>query len=217
MEVGSEYFGGFPCFHVDGIAFLFQGGAVLLCEIAVPDGRDRSVSFLYLGRLTLKLLYPAHHVGTHFHQRSQIGELPAVVGSGEDCHQFPFKTKLVALLDYLVASADEIEVVSFHEALDCVFAVVVADSPLGVLAPAVDGGFGIRPQDIRDDFVVEHFHRSADGVENRQIFDLGGQSSMDAEYSLSNHSSNGHAVEGIGDNFPGSEGQPPLALIEEAV
>ena len=65
-----------------------------------------------------------------------------------------------------MASADKIEIVSFHEALDCIFAIVVADSPLGVLTPAVDGGFGIRPQDIGDDLVVEHFHRSADGVEN---------------------------------------------------
>ena len=116
-----------------------------------------------------------------------------------------------------MASADEIEVVSFQEALDCIFAVVVADSPLGILAPTVDGGFGIRPQDIRDYLVVEHFYGSTDGVENGKIFDLRRQASMDAENPLPNYCGHGHAVESIGENFPGSKSQSPFALIEETV
>ena len=116
-----------------------------------------------------------------------------------------------------MTSTDEIEIVSFHETLDCIFAVIIADSPLGILAPAVDGGFGIRPQHIGNDLVIEHFYRSADGIENGKIFYLRGDTSMDTENSLSNHCSNRHAVESISYDFPGSKSQPPLALIEESV
>lgn len=105
------------------------------------------MSLLLLLLVGLEDLERAHQRLVDAHEGARVVELPAVVGGREDGHQLALREELVALLDHLVGSADEVHVVGFQEARNDVRPEDEAHSSL-VFGPPVEVFLGVRPQQI---------------------------------------------------------------------
>ena len=104
--------------------------------------------------MSFELIELAHHILIDAKNCSEVEELSAVVGCGEDGDEFAFECEFVALFDDLVRAADEVEVVSGEEVVYYIPTVIVSDASFYVVCPAFDGRFGVGPEHVRDQFVL---------------------------------------------------------------
>lgn len=87
------------------------------------------------------------------HHGSRIVKLAAVVGRAEEGNELALGEKLVAILDNLVSTADQVHVVFLEESRDNIRAEGERDTTV-VLAPASDVLVGVRPQEIAEQTTV---------------------------------------------------------------
>jgi hypothetical protein len=79
------------------------------------------------------------------HQGSGIVELPAIVGSREDGNQLPLREEFVSLLNHLMRTAHQIEVVLLAKDLNVIGAKGKGHSSF-ILSPPLRVLIGIGPQ-----------------------------------------------------------------------
>lgn len=87
------------------------------------------------------------------HHGSRVVKLAAVVGRAEEGNELALGEKLVAILDNLVSTADQVHVVFLEESRDNIRAEGERDTTV-VLAPASDVLVGVRPQEIAEQTTV---------------------------------------------------------------
>lgn len=113
----------------------------------MQDGDSKKVSLEFLeGSEDLE---GADQILIHVHEGAVVLELAAVVGSSEDSDQFPVPAELIAFLDHLMCSTDEVDAEILQEFGHYVFSEGVADSSL-VFSPAFDVGVGVGPEEIAE-------------------------------------------------------------------
>lgn len=108
-------------------------------------GRD--LLLLLFGRL--ENLERAEQALVHTHHRTGVVELATVVGCREQRDQLAFAKELVAVLDDLVSSADQIHVVLLQESRNDVGTEGEGDTAI-VFTPACDVLVRIRPEQIAE-------------------------------------------------------------------
>lgn len=87
------------------------------------------------------------------HHRAGVVELAAVVGRREEGHKLALAEELVAVLDDLVSTADQIHVVLLQESRDHVGAKGEANTAI-VFAPPGDVLVGVGPKQIAEKTAV---------------------------------------------------------------
>lgn len=106
---------------------------------------------LLLGRL--ENLERAKQALVDAHHGTGIVKLAAVVGSGEEGDELALGEELVAVLDDLVSTADEIHVMFLEEARHHVWTKGEGDTTI-VFAPSGNVLVGIRPEEIAEKTAV---------------------------------------------------------------
>ena len=94
---------------------------------------------LLLRTSRLEYLERAHERVVHSHHCAGVVELAAVVRRREDRDEFPASEELVAILDDLVGTHDQVEVVPAEELSNNVTTEGKGDSPV-VLVPSLNSG-----------------------------------------------------------------------------
>lgn len=89
----------------------------------------------------------------HAHHGASVVELAAVVGRAEQRNELALREELVAVLDDLVGSADQIHVVFLQEARDDVWAEGEGHATV-ILRPAGNILVWIRPEEIAQEAAV---------------------------------------------------------------
>lgn len=112
---------------------------------------SRDLLLLLLRRL--ENLEGAQQALVHTHHCASVVELSAVVGRREQRDQLTLAKELVAVLDDLVSSADQIHVVLLQETRYNVGAEGEGDTAI-VFAPACDVLIRIRPEQIAEKTAV---------------------------------------------------------------
>lgn len=121
-------------------------------------------SGMYLERAE-QALVDAHH-------STRVVELAAVVWCGKECDKLALREELVAILNDLMRTADEIHVVLLQEARYDVWAKRETDTSI-VLTPPSDVFVGIGPQKIAQETAVGNLRKSVWTVCDNQIHRLG--------------------------------------------
>jgi hypothetical protein len=122
---------------------------VLLNVIAELCSRD----LLLLLLSGLQDLERAQQTFVHAHHRAGIVELATVVGCREEGDQLAFAKELVAILDDLVSTADQVHVMFLQEARYNVWTEGEGDTAV-VFTPAGDVLIGVRPEQIAEETAV---------------------------------------------------------------
>ena len=177
----------------------------------------------------------------HAHHGAGIVELAAIVGGAEERHELTLGEELVAVLDDLVSTADEVHVVFLQEAGDDVWAKGERDTAV-VLGPAGDVLVRIGPEQIAEETAVgdlevdwsalgsgsdkrgadvffspTYISRAHDAADLLHRVQIGAQAAVHGEDLLVNDSRNGQAVEAVGECLPQLDVVATLALVVEAV
>ena len=105
-------------------------------------------------RLSFKLLNRTHQILTHTHHGTQVSKLTAIIWSWKDRDKLFFESELITLLNNLMRPTNKVELVFLHKKVYHIFAIVVTDSSLEVLTPAIYTWLGIGPKHIRNCFVI---------------------------------------------------------------
>merc|ERR1740130_1255386 len=87
------------------------------------------------------------------HQGTGVVEFSTVVRGAEYSDKLTATEELVAILNYLMGSADKIYVILFEEALDDGLTEGIADTTV-VLSPAGLASFGVGPQQVAHQTVL---------------------------------------------------------------
>jgi hypothetical protein len=170
------------------------------------------------------------------HHGASIVKLSAVVGSAEECDQLPLGKELVAVLDDLVGTADQVHVVLLQEPGYNVGPKGERDTTV-VLAPAGNVLVGVRPEKIAQESAVgdlqacQSVSGRANGWRAGQTY-VGGthdaadllhrvqvraETAVHGENLLIDDGSNGQAVEAVGKRLPQLNVVSALALVIEAI
>lgn len=130
---------------------------VLLFLLRRLEDLQKALSVGALGYMTTKTrstnLERAEQALVHAHHGAGIVKLAAVVGGAEERHELTLGEELVAVLDDLVSTADEVHVVFLQEAGDDVWAKGEGDAAV-VLGPAGDVLVRIGPEQIAEEAAV---------------------------------------------------------------
>ena len=106
---------------------------------------------------TSEVLLDTHHCAA-------VVELPTVVGGGEDSDQLLLCEELIAVLNYLVSPADQIQFVLSQESADDLLPEHETDSSFG-LAPHLHRGLGVGPQQVAEQSSVWDVGGTDDAVD----------------------------------------------------
>ncbi len=139
-----------------------------------------------------------------------------VVRSGENGDETTLGKELVAILNDLVRTADEVEIVFFKELGDNITAESVGNSTV-VLTPALDLLVGIGPEEVAEDTRVGNVSGTGETTHLVHGVVLRGETTVDAEDLLVNNGSNGEAVETVSECLPELDVVATLALVVEAI
>ena len=164
----------------------------------------------------LEDLEGAHEGLVDGHHGSGVVELSAVVRGGEEGDELPAGEELVSVLDDLVGTADEVEVVLVQELGDDVLSEGEGDAAV-VLAPAVNVLVGVGPEQIAKKAGVGNVGGSDDALDLIEAGQLGRQTAVGAEDLLVDDGRTGEAVEAVGEGLPKLDAETTLALVVEAV
>jgi len=158
----------------------------------------------------LEDLEGAHESLVDAHHGAGVVELTAVVGGREKGDQLPLGEELVAVLNDLVGSADEVHVVLLEELADDVWAEGERDTAV-VLTPAGDVFVWVRPEEVAEETSVGHVGGPHDPPDLLHGLQVGGKAAVHAEDLLIDDGSNGEAVEAVREGLPELDVVPPLA------
>lgn len=133
---------------------------------------------------------------------SQISTAVAIVWCTPDCDEvLGREVVLVALLDKLVCSADELELVDMIE-LCCDSGSKLPTSTSRADRPGFDI-LGIAPHQITKASLVRNFLSPVDGANLIDCSDIGGEASVNTEHFSIDHSSDVEAIKDLCAVFPG--------------
>ncbi len=93
----------------------------------------------------LKLLNAAFHVLVDSKDSSQVLEISTIVRCTEDCDQFSLVEKLIPLLDHLMRTTNQVEIVLFQERIDHITTKVKTNPTVDILIPPIQHWRRIRP------------------------------------------------------------------------
>jgi len=210
-----------PWIHTLTIHILYQFESIKhACEIKVTQfgglGRTSLVgkSLSLLGRL--EDLEAAHERVINTHHCSRVVEFSAVIGCREERHELPPSEELVAVLDDLVSSADEIKVVLVEELSDDVLAEGEGYSTI-VLSPSVNVFVRVRPKKITQQSGVRDVGGSDNALNLIKTCEFGTESAVRAEDLLVDDGRAGKTVETISEGLPKFDTEAALALVIKAV
>lgn len=126
----------------------FLGALLLLLALRKrPPRVETSVHVLRLLLRGLQDLERAHQRLVDGHHSTSVVEFAAVVGCRKQSDQLPLGKELVAILDNLVGSADEVHVVTVQEFGDYVGTESETDSTV-VFTPTYNILVGVRPKQV---------------------------------------------------------------------
>lgn len=189
------------------MAVMDRTGGGVTCSIlrsssAALDGRFGTVA-LESAHL---LLRSQHLEGTsevllNSHHSSTVIELPAVIGCGEDSHKLLLGEELIAVLDYLMGTADQVQLVLPQEGRDDLLSKDKAHSSFR-LTPHLHAGFRVRPQQVAQQSGIRYIGGSDDGVDLFDGGEVGRESAVHAEDAVLDERGHGHAVEAVDEAFP---------------
>mmetsp|Transcript_7817 Transcript_7817/g.24315 ORF Transcript_7817/g.24315 Transcript_7817/m.24315 type:complete len:352 (-) Transcript_7817:3-1058(-) len=150
------------------------------------------------------------------HQSTCIVELPAVIRRGKDGHELAACKKLVAVLDNLVRTGYEIQVVLLAKASDNLRSKCEGHAPV-VVAPRADFCRGVRPEQITQQPAVGNVDRTGQLPDLLQSCQLRRDPPMHAEDTVIYQCADRHVVEDIAECLPEFDVVAPLALIKEPI
>merc|ERR1719474_8195 len=196
--------------------FPFDVGGIVLSS--ARSLRPVKALILVFGLLLTRLQYleRTHECFVDRHHAPGIVELPAVVGRREEGDQLPLGKELVAVLDHLMGSAYEVQVVAVEELADHVSSEGKAHAPI-VLTPALNILVRIRPEEITQQPCVGDVCRSHDPSDLLHALQIRAQPAVATEDLFIDYSCNGQTVETVGESFPQFNIIPSFAFVIESV
>jgi hypothetical protein len=183
----------------------------------------------------LENLERAQQALVHAHHRACVVELATVVGSREEGDKLAFAEELVAVLNDLMSTANEIHVVLLEEAGDDVGTEGEGDTAI-VLTPAGDILVRVRPEQVAKKTAVRNLEsicqlepfcasrisrtyvsRAHDTSDLLHGVEVGAQATMHGEDLFIDDGGDGQAVEAVGKCLPQLDVVASLALVVETV
>jgi hypothetical protein len=164
----------------------------------------------------LQDLEAAHERLIDAHHGARVVEFAAVVRRRKERNQLPLAEKLVAILDYLMGSADQINVVAVRELGYDIFSKGEGNATV-VLAPIVDVLVGVRPKEVAQEASVGDVGGPHDVLNRVDFVELRGEPAVHAENLVVDDGGDGEAIEAVREHFPQLDGVAALALVVEAV
>jgi hypothetical protein len=134
-----------------------EGGSVRCGLLSRMTSLSPAAELLFL-LCWLEDLEGAEQTLVHAHHGTGVVELAAVVGGAEQRNELTLGEELIAILNDLMRTADEVHVVFLQEARDNVGAEREGDATV-VLGPARDILVGVRPQQVAEETAVRDLER----------------------------------------------------------
>merc|ERR1719229_400622 len=161
-------------------------------------------------------LETAHECLVNAHHCPGVIELSEVIRSGEEGDQLTSGKEFVTILNDLVGSADQVEVVLVEEFRHDVRSEGVGHTPV-VLTPTGNVLVGVGPQKVAKEARVGDVGRPHDPTNLLKRFKLGGKPSVHAEDFFVHDGSDGECVETVGEGLPQFYAVSTFTLIVKAV
>ena len=158
----------------------------------------------------------AHQCVVDRHQGTRIIEFSTVVWCWKYSDELSTAEELIAVLNHLMCSANQIDVIFLQELLNDGFAKCIANASI-ILSPAALGLFRIRPKQVAQKAVLRYFSRSCNLLQLCYSDEFRGESTMHAKDLVIDEGCNWHAVEHVLELLPDADTVSSLALIVEAV
>ena len=194
------------------------GGFFLLCarrrHRSSSSNSSIRISLFFLSGL--EDLERTHQSVIDTHHSTSIVKLSTVVGSREDGDELSLGEELISVLDNLMGTTHEIQVVFVEELGHNIVSKGERHSAV-VLTPPIDVLLGVTPEEITQDTRVGDISRAHDAADLLHGVVFGRKSSVHAKDLLVNDSGDGKAVKAISESLPKLNVVSSLTLIIEAV
>lgn len=128
----------------------------------------------------LQDLEGAHQSIVDTHHGASVVELTTVVGCREDGDQLSSGKELVTILNHLVGTANQVQIVSAQELSNHIFSKSEGHTSV-ILTPADNIFIRVRPQQITEQASVRNISRSHNSFYQIHILQLRTQTSMHAQ------------------------------------
>ena len=126
-----------------------------------------------------------HQSVVYGHQCSRIIEFSTVVWSWEYSNELSTAEEFIAILDDLVRSTNQIDVILLQELLDNSFTKCIADASI-VFSPTALGLLWIRPKQVAQEAILRNFCWPSDLLQLCHGDELWWKATMHAEYLVIN-------------------------------
>lgn len=181
-----------------------------------PTSISRSMDKLGTSISRLQDLKATSQVLINTHKSTSIIKLPTIVRCREEGDQLAFGKELVAILDDLMGTTDQVKVVFDEESGDNVGAKGERDTTF-VLSPTTNILIRVRPEQITKQTSIRDIRRTHDRSNLVKRVQVRRKSTMHTKDLLINNSSNRQAIKAISKDPPELNRESPLALVVEAV
>ena len=161
-------------------------------------------------------LKAAHESLVHGHHRTGVVKLAAVIWRTKQCYKLATLEEFVAVLDDLMRSADQIDVVLLIELAHDVLSESETNATV-IITVVFNSSLRVGPQQVTEETRVGHISRTHNILDLVQVLELGTQTTVHAEDLLVDQRSHGQAIKDVAKDTPESDGVASLALIVEAV
>ena len=191
-------------------------GTRSLTSISIRSrGHSRAANTTLLLR-RLQYLEATHEGIINAHHGTRVIKLPTVIWRTEHRNQLLFGKELVPVLNDLMCSTDEVQVVLGEDSLDDIRAKDVRDAAV-VAVPAVLLLVGVGPQEVAEEATVGDVGGAGDATDLVHGLEGGAQPAVHAEDLLVDDCGDGEAVETLSESAPEPHRVATLALLVEAV
>jgi hypothetical protein len=193
------------------------------CSILASGRSNRSVSTSTstIGNLLLLFswledLEAAHESVINGHHSACIVELTTIVGSGEQSNELSLCKELIAVLNYLMRTANQVNIVLLIESRYDFLTESKGDTTV-VFTPPLNILIGIGPEEVAQEASVRDVSRSHNSLDLLERAKLRAQTTVHAENFFINNSSNGKAIEAVSEGLPQLDVISAFALVVETI
>lgn len=150
------------------------------------------------------------------HHGTSIVEFTTVVGGAEERHQLALGEELIAVLNNLMGTANEIHVMLLQESRHYVRTKGERDTSV-VLAPSSDFLVRVRPEEIAKQTAVRDISRAHDTSDLLHRVQVRAETTVHGEDLLVDNSGDRKAVEAVSECLPELDVVSALALVVETI